>query len=244
MEGFDLYPAVDIRGGRCVRLMQGDYARETDYGDPVEMALHWRSQGAGWLHLVDLDGAREGTPVNVKTLSAIIEAVDIPVQIGGGLRTRRDLEMLLALGADRLIIGTVAVEDLAALRDLVRGFEARVAVGLDARDGLLRSRGWRETAPLELGQVLPALEETGISHIIHTDIGRDGTLDGYNVQGLRALAGMTNIPVIASGGVASLADIAGVMQLAQAGVDGAIIGRALYTGGIDLGEALRLVREA
>jgi phosphoribosylformimino-5-aminoimidazole carboxamide ribotide isomerase len=235
---FTIYPAIDIRGGHCVRLLQGDYARETIYGDPVAMAVEWRSLGASWLHVVDLDGALQGVPVNTAAIRGILEAIDIPIQVGGGIRERRDIEQLLDWGVSRVIIGTVAMEDLDALLLMVRGFEHRVAIGLDVLGGELRARGWREQSRLTLVDLLGFLEGMGIERAVYTDISRDGTLEGYDVAGLEKLARSTSLSLIASGGVGNIEDIRAISERASLGVEGVVVGRALYTGDITLPDAL------
>ncbi len=240
MPGFTLYPAIDIRGGRCVRLVQGDYARETDYGDPAEMAVRWSEAGAAWLHVVDLDGARDGRPANLPAIEAILAEVSIPVQVGGGLRRREDVEALLERGATRVVLGTAAVEEPRVLAQLVRGIGERVTVGVDLREGRPQVRGWREAGTLTLEQLLRALEEVGIRRIIHTEISRDGMLAGFDVAALRRVLELTDMSVIASGGVSSLEDVRAIKKLMPLGVEGAILGKALYTGALELGKALAL----
>jgi len=237
---FTLYPAIDIRGGLCVRLVQGDYARETVYGEPAAMAFRWEEEGASWLHVVDLDGARAGEPVNLKAVGDILAAVSIPVQMGGGLRSRENLEQVLGLGVARAILGTVAVENPGELRSMVTGIEERVAIGVDLRNGEPRVRGWEKPGGLTLRQLLPELEDSGIPRIIHTEIARDGMLRGYNVDALRRVAGATSMKVIAAGGVSSLADILAIKELIPLGVEGVILGKALYSEVLDLREALAL----
>ncbi len=243
MGGFTLYPAIDIRDGRCVRLVQGDYDRETIYGDPAGMAERWRSEGATWLHVVDLDGAREGRPVNLPVVKKIIAAVDIPIQLGGGLRRREDLETVLEMGVARAIVGTVAAEDPEALRRLVEGLRERIAVGVDLRAGVPQVRGWKAEGKLKLTDLLAALEAAGILRVIHTEIERDGMLGGYDVDALRAVASATRMAVIASGGVSAVSDILAIKKLMRLGVEGAILGKALYAGDLELAEALALQEE-
>ncbi len=240
MSTFTLYPAIDIRGGRCVRLVQGDYDRETVYGDPAAMAVRWQDAGAMWLHVVDLDGARDGRPVNLPAIKDILAAVMIPIQVGGGLRRRDDLEALLGLGVKRVILGTVAVEDLGALGQLVEGWWKHVAVGVDLRGGVPQVRGWKEPGRLTLESLLAGIENAGIERIIHTEIERDGMLAGYDIEALRLVASSTRMTVIASGGVSSTEDIAAIKELMPLGVEGAILGKALYTGDLELHEALEL----
>lgn len=240
MSTFMLYPAIDIRNGRCVRLVQGDYDRETVYGDPASMAARWQEAGAQWLHVVDLDGAREGRTVNLPAIREILAAVRIPIQVGGGVRLREDLEALLGLGVKRVILGTVAADDPGALAKLVEGWWKRIAVGVDLRGGVPQVRGWKKPGKLTLEDLLAAIEDAGIERIIHTEISRDGMLAGYDTEALRRVAASTRMTVIASGGVSSTEDIAAIKELMPLGVDGAILGKALYTGDLELREALKL----
>jgi phosphoribosylformimino-5-aminoimidazole carboxamide ribotide isomerase len=240
-----VYPAIDLRGGRCVRLREGDFARETVYGDdPVAVAERWVAEGASWLHVVDLDGARAGRPVQLPLVSAICRAVSIPVQVGGGLRDRTAVDLVLAAGVARAIVGTVAVNDPAECEAICRAHPGRIAVGLDARAGRLRTAGWLEAAEADVLQVAPRVAAMGAAAIIYTDIARDGTETGPDLDGTRAVARAAGIPVIASGGVGRLDDVRGVAALAGSGVAGVIVGRALYTGAIQLAAALAVAREA
>lgn len=235
---FTLYPAIDIRGGRCVRLVQGDYGRETVYGDPVAMAKRWVAEGATWLHIVDLDGAREGRPVNADVVTAIVRAVDVPVQVGGGIRTAEAARAYWDRGVRRVILGTAALEDRELVMRLLSERADGVAVGLDARDGIVAVRGWQEASgvrALDLGRQLAAL---GAQTLIFTDIARDGTLAGPNVSACVELARATGCAVIASGGVRHASDLEALAARAEDGVRGAIVGKALYTGALDLRAAL------
>ena len=234
-----VYPAIDLRGGRCVRLTQGDFARETVYGDdPVTMARRWEALGAPWLHVVDLDGARAGQPLQASLVAAICAAVRIPVQVGGGLRTAAAVELVLEAGAARAVLGTVAVRDPALCTALCRAFPGRVAVGIDARDGLVRVAGWFEGEAVEAPTLARAAAERGAACVIYTDIGRDGMQDGPDLEGTRAVARAAGIPVIASGGVGALEHLRAVAALEPDGVGGVIVGRALYSGAVTLGDAL------
>ena len=234
-----VYPAIDLRGGRCVRLTQGDFARETVYGDdPVGVARRWEALGARWIHGVDLDGARAGRPVQAPLVAAICAAVRIPVQVGGGMRDAAAIESALEDGVARVVLGTIAVREPARGAALCRAFPGRVAIGIDARDGMARVAGW-----LEGGRVAaPALAETaagwGAAAIVYTDIGRDGTQEGPDLEGTRAVARAAGIPVVASGGVGTLEHVRAVAALADDGVTGVIVGRALYSGAVDLRDAL------
>ncbi len=243
MAPFTLYPAIDVRAGRCVRLVQGDYDRETVYGEPGAMASRWEEEGASWLHVVDLDGARAGEPANLQAVREILSAVAIPIQLGGGLRRREDIEKILDMGVRRVILGTVPAEDPGGLRKLVQGLEEQVAVGVDLRNGVPQVRGWEKPGSLTLDRLLEELEHSGIRRIIHTEIERDGTLSGYDVEALRRVASATGMSVIASGGVSSIADIDAIKRLTELGVEGVVLGKALYSGGLDLREALALQEE-
>ncbi len=233
-----VYPAIDLRGGRCVRLFQGEFERETVYDDdPVAVARRWQAAGARWLHVVDLDGAREGHPVQSELVAAICRAVDIPVQVGGGLRDAAAVDAVLAAGAARVVVGTVAVQHPRLCRKLCRTHPGRVAIGLDARGGKLAVAGWTEGTKIEATAAAARAAKQGAAAIIYTDIGRDGTEHGPDVEGTRALASAAGVPVIASGGVGSLDHLRAAAALAEAGVAGVIVGRALYTGAVRLAEA-------
>ncbi len=240
-----VYPAIDLRAGRCVRLVQGAYDRETVYGDdPVAMARRWEAAGARWLHVVDLDGARAGRPVQADMVAAICAAVRIPVQVGGGLRDQSAVDTVLAAGAARAIVGTVAVREPELCRRLCRAHPGQIALGLDARDGHLRLAGWLEEAAASAAEFAARAADLGAAAVIYTDIGRDGTGDGPDLDGTRTVAAAAGVPVIASGGIGSLAHVRAVATLAAAGVQGVIIGRALYTGAVDLPAALAAAAEA
>jgi phosphoribosylformimino-5-aminoimidazole carboxamide ribotide isomerase len=236
-----LYPAIDIRGGRCVRLIEGDFARETAYdADPTDAARRWVDAGAEWLHVVDLDGAVEGTPVNRDAVKRIRAAVAVPMQLGGGLRTLTDLEDLFAAGIDRAILGTVALRDPELVISAVARWGDRIAVALDARDGKLATDGWLGQTEARAVEVAQKLATAKVRHFIFTDISRDGTLAGPNLESLGELVRAVEAGVIASGGISSLKDIEAA---AQSGASGAIIGRALYDGRIDLAEAITATRQ-
>ena len=232
-------PAIDLKGGRCVRLVQGDLARETVYGeDPVAMARRWQSEGAERLHLVDLDGAVAGKPAHLAVLRAVATALSIPVQFGGGVRTRDDARAVFDAGAERLILGTVALEAPALLAELARDFAGRVYVALDARDGRVATRGWTETSAVEATTAARECKTRGAAGLLFTDIARDGTGHGVNVAATVALAEAASLPVIASGGVASLGDVRALRAVAARGIEAVIIGRALYTGAVALRDAI------
>jgi phosphoribosylformimino-5-aminoimidazole carboxamide ribotide isomerase len=233
-----LYPAIDIRGGRCVRLVEGDFHRETTYdSDPSLAARRWVEAGAEWLHVVDLDGAVAGTPVNAEAVARIRASVDVPIQLGGGLRQVGDLENVFGAGVDRAILGTGALKNPELVTSAVARWGDRIAVALDARDGLLATDGWLGQSDARAVDVAQRLAENRVRHFIYTDIRRDGTLSGPNVPGLSELIENVDGDIIASGGIATLDDIKAV---AAAGAAGAIVGRALYDGRIDLIGAVAL----
>ena len=228
-------PAIDLRGGRCVRLFQGDFARETVYGDdPVAMARRWQEAGAPMLHVVDLDGAREGRRVQGATVAAIARALTIPTQTGGGLRRLEEIAAAFDAGVARVVLGTAALEDRPfLLAALARWGAERIALGLDARDGLVATRGWEETSATRAVDLARELAALGLRRVVYTDIGRDGTLSAPNYAALRELAGVGDLAIIASGGVARREQLAALAAIP--GVEGAIVGRALYTGDVALG---------
>ena len=238
----ELYPAIDLLDGRAVRLYQGDYARETVYNsDPVAQATAFAEAGAKWIHVVDLDAARTGAPRNREVIAAICEAVDVPIQTGGGVRSDAAADALFELGVARVVLGTAALED----PDLVRRLASRhaVAVGLDARGREVAVRGWEEGSGRDLLDVARGFADAGVEALIVTEIGRDGTLEGPDLDGLGEVLDATELPVIASGGVGSLDDVGALDSLRSAGrrLSGAIIGRALYEGAFTLSEALSIV---
>ncbi len=236
---FEVIPAIDLRAGRPVRLYQGDYARETVYGDdPVAVALAWAAAGAPRLHVVDLDGARAGAPAHLEALRAIAAAVSIPVEFGGGIRTRAAAEAALAAGAGRVIVGTAAVEDPALARELADALGERLVLGVDARDGLVATRGWRSGSAVVATDLVARAREWGVARIIYTDIARDGTLTEPNYAGLEQVIAAAGIPVIASGGVVRVAHL---RRLRALGAEGAIVGKALYDGALRLDDALAAV---
>ena len=235
----EVIPAVDIRGGKCVRLYQGDYARETVFSeDPVEAALKWQSQGARRLHLVDLDGAAAGEPRNLATVAAIVKAIAIPAELGGGIRTAETVEKVLALGVQRAIIGTAAVERPDLVAELCSRFGEGIVVGIDARDGMVATRGWLAATQTTIVDLALRMASLGAKRIIYTDIQRDGTLTQPNFEATARLVKSVSLAVIASGGVASVEHL---LRLGRLGVEGAIVGRALYTGDVRLAEALAAV---
>lgn len=231
-------PAIDLLGGRCVRLSQGDYNQETVYGDdPVAMALRWQNAGGRRLHVVDLDGAREGSPRNHDVIAAMAMTLAIPVQVGGGIRDAETVEKLLTLGVDRCILGTRAAQDQAWAQQMFRTFGDRLILGIDAKNGWVAVKGWLETTNLTAVDLALALKPYGATRIIYTDISRDGMLTGPNVEATATLAADTGMAVIASGGMSTLDDLRRLSE--HPGIEAAIIGRALYTGAIDLAEAVQ-----
>jgi phosphoribosylformimino-5-aminoimidazole carboxamide ribotide isomerase len=239
-----VYPAIDLRAGRCVRLMQGAFDRETVYGDdPVAVARRWEAEGAAWLHVVDLDGARAGKPVQQDIVRAICAAVRIPVQTGGGLRDGAAIEGALAAGAARVVLGTAALRDEPLARALCVRHPGRIAFGLDARAGRLRTVGWTEEAAVGAVEAAARLGAFGAAAIVYTDIERDGTERGPDLAGTAAVARAAGVPVIASGGVGSLAHLQALAALVPP-VAGVIVGRALYTGALALRDALATARTA
>ncbi len=240
-----LYPAIDLKNGQCVRLRLGDMAQATVFNDdPAAQASAFAAQGFTHLHVVDLDGAFAGRPMNARAVDAILAAVDLPVQLGGGIRDRATLEGWLDKGVARVIIGTAAVRDPAFVRDAARAHPGRVAVGIDARDGRVAVEGWAQASELSASELGRRFADAGVAALIYTDISRDGVLAGLNVEATLALAHAVPIPVIASGGLASLADVRRLLQPDCAVLDGAITGRALYDGRLDAAEALALIAEA
>jgi len=240
-----LFPAIDLKNGECVRLQQGDMARATVFNtDPTEQARAFEEQGFSHLHVVDLDGAFAGKPVNALAVEAMLKVIAMPVQLGGGIRDLATLEAWLAKGIDRVIIGTAAVRDPAFVKEAAKKHPNRVAVGLDARDGKVAVEGWAETSQVTALEIAKRFEDAGVAAIIFTDIARDGLLKGINWDATIALADEIEIPVIASGGLASIEDIRTLVTPRARKLAGAIAGRALYDGRVDPAEALALIRAA
>lgn len=239
-----LYPAIDIQGGRCVRLVQGRMEEATVYGeDPAAMARRWVAEGAEALHIVDLDGAREGQPQNGEAVLAIRRAVAVPLQVGGGLRSREAAAAYLDAGVERVVLGTRAAVDGEFLAEICTAHPGRVAVGIDARDGQVALKGWTELIPLEALELARRAEELGAAAVIYTDIARDGTLSGPNVEAVSSLARQVTLPVIASGGVATVEDLRRLKALEADGVEGVIVGKALYEETLTVAEALAALAE-
>lgn len=243
MAEFIIYPAIDIRGGKCVRLLQGDYNQETVYGDsPVEMAKQWEEQGASWIHLVDLDGAKQGAPANHEIILEIARTVNVPVQVGGGIRNMEHVQMYLDGGVARVILGTSAIQDRPFVEEALSQYGgAKVAIGIDARNGYVATHGWLETSEVKAEQLAEELAKKGAETFIYTDIARDGTLQGPNIAEIVGLARNAEVNVIASGGVSEMNDLRNLAQYAAEGVCGAIVGKALYTERIKLVDAVEEV---
>lgn len=238
----EVIPAIDLLEGRCVRLYQGDYSQSQVFSEnPVDIAKQWVDQGATRLHLVDLDGAKAGKVVNLKAIASIAEAVSVPIEIGGGLRDRTSVQQVFNLGVEWAILGTIAVEQPQLVQELCTEFPEKIIIGIDARNGLVATRGWLETSEVLATQLAVQMQELGAAAIIYTDIHRDGTLIGPNLAALRELAQEIYIPIIASGGVSSVSDLLSLLGLETQGVKGVIVGKALYTGDIYLTEAIKAV---
>lgn len=238
----EVIPAIDILDGKCVRLYQGDYQQSQVFNDdPLIVARDWFTQGATRLHLVDLDGAKEGKPVNLSTISRIVENLSVPVQVGGGLRDYASVKQLLDMGVKQVILGTIAVENPSLVSDLCQAFPDRIIVGIDARNGKVAVKGWLETSAVEAIDLAVDMAIRGAAAIVYTDIHRDGTLSGPNLNALRELAEKIDIPVIASGGISCLTDLLSLLSLEPVGVTGVIVGKALYTGNVSLKEAIRAI---
>lgn len=236
-----LLPAIDLKDGQCVRLYQGDYSQVTTYAsNPVEVAQRWQEAGARWLHVVDLDGAAAGQPVNSQRIARLCQETTLKIEVGGGLRTLEQIESLLALGVTRVILGTTALTNRDLLTRAIQRWGQRIVVGLDARNGFVAIRGWRETSNVKATELARELSAAGVCRLIYTDIATDGAMQGPNFTALQEMLSMlhqTNTTLIASGGISSLADL---QQLAKLPIEGIIIGKALYTGAIDLMEAVQM----
>lgn len=244
-----IFPAIDLKGGRCVRLLRGDLAAETVYGDdPVAMGRRWVAEGAEYLHVVDLDGAVRGEPVNAAAIEGLCKALPIPIEVGGGIRTVERAQALIDLGVDRVIFGSAALSHPDIVAEACAKMPGRIAVGIDARDGKVAVQGWTETSETTAAELAKKVEALGASRIIYTDISRDGTQEGVNVGATQSLADALKIPVTASGGVGSLAHIEALVDSQRRsqgrgpGIDSVIVGRAIYTGAVNLREAIDLAR--
>jgi len=239
-----IIPAIDLRAGKCVRLVEGKLDRETVYSDdPAAVARIWENSGAQWLHIVDLDGAFAGKPRNLETISSIISAVGIPVQVGGGIRDLDTVDRLLQMGVSRVILGTVAIQKPALVAEAVERFQDRIVVGIDARDGKVAIEGWGLTAEKDVQSLALEVSRVGVCRVIFTDISRDGTLKGPNIEAVKKLALSCKIKIIASGGVSTIKDIEALKKLEPHGVEGVIVGKALYAGTVDIFDALALAEE-
>ena len=239
-----IYPAIDIRGGRCVRLTEGKFDKETVFADdPSEMACKWAGLGAEWLHLVDLDGALAGEGKNLPAIEKILKSITSPVELGGGIRTMPQIEKLLELGVTRLILGSAAVKNPALVKEACKKFPGHIACGIDAKNGDVAIEGWGEGSGINYTELAKRMAAVGVDKIIFTDISRDGMLSGVNAEATGELARACGIEIIASGGVASLEDIRRLKPFEKDGVTGCIIGKAIYTGAVDLKKALALAKE-
>lgn len=235
-----IYPAIDIKDGKCVRLLRGSFDDVTVYGDdPAEMAKKWEAQGGEYIHVVDLDGAVKGHGVNAEAIRRICESVSVPVQTGGGIRTMEDIEAKLSCGISRVIIGTKAVSDPEFIKNAVEKYGSKIAIGIDAKDGKVAIEGWEKTTEYDAVEFAEKMTALGVKTIIYTDIATDGTLAGPNVEAMKEMASSVNADVIASGGIGNIEHI---KSLSETGVEGVIVGRALYTGGVDLAAAVEAAR--
>jgi len=237
----EIIPAIDLRNGKCVRLYQGDYGRETIFSDdPVSVALRWQSEGARRLHIVDLDGAARGEPGNLDTIEEIIAAIDIPVQVGGGIRSIETMEQLFATGVERAILGTVAVEKPELVKEACQKFRDRIIISIDAKDRMVATRGWLQESTVIASELAGKMIELGVMRFIYTDISRDGTLTSPNFEAIAEFLSLVIAPVIAAGGISSVDHLA---RLAELGLEGAIVGKAIYTGDVKLADAFKAVRK-
>jgi phosphoribosylformimino-5-aminoimidazole carboxamide ribotide isomerase len=245
MSEFIIYPAIDMRGGKCVRLIQGDYAKETVYGDsPYEMARVFADKGAKWIHMVDLDGAKAGKRVNDNHVLEVAEKLNVNVQIGGGIRTEEDVEYYLSNGVSRVILGSSAISNPDFVKKMLVKYGSKIAIGIDAKDGYVSTEGWIETSTVKAADLGVELAAAGAEVFIFTDIATDGMLSGPNIEAVREMAKATGKDVIASGGVSSLNDLVELAAFQKEGVAGAIVGKALYTNQFDLAQALEEVERA
>ncbi len=238
-----IFPAIDIRDGKCVRLTKGCFDQETIFADqPVDMAVRWANEGAEYLHLADLDGALAGKPVNMAAITEIIKAVKIPVQLGGGIRTLDNIAQCLDAGVQRVILGSIAVREPELVAAACREYGDRIVVGIDAKDGQAAVEGWGVTGGISAEELAKRMAAVGVARIIYTDISRDGMLSGVNVEATAALAKASGIPIIASGGVKDIADIQGIKDMETSGIEGVIVGKAIYLGSLNLRDALKLAQ--
>ena len=238
-----IYPAIDIRGGKCVRLLKGDFEKETTFSDaPEEMAKKWEAMGAEYLHLVDLDGALAGMSKNLDTVKKILTAVDIPCELGGGIRSMENIKEVLDTGVERVILGSVAVKNPALVKEACAKYGERIVVGIDAKDGMVAVDGWGVSSDVKVTELAKKMKAVGVKTIIYTDILRDGTLEGVNVEATARLAKESGVKIVASGGVRSEADIRALLPHEREGIEGVIVGKSIYMGTLDLAAALAISR--
>ena len=239
----EIIPAIDLLNGKCVRLNQGNYNEVTKFNsDPIKQAQIWESQGAKRLHLVDLDGAKTGEPINDLTIKEIRKSITIPIQLGGGIRSIDRAKELFNIGIDRIILGTIAIENQELVKILSKEYPKRIAVGIDAKEGMVATRGWLKKSEISSQDLAKQLNDLELAAVISTDIATDGTLEGPNIKALREIAEISSNPVIASGGIGSIADLISLADLEKEGIKGIIVGRALYDGSIDLKEAILILK--
>ncbi len=239
-----IFPAIDIRGGKCVRLLKGDFTQESVFSDkPEDMAKKWESQGAQYLHIVDLDGARAGKSMNLPVLQRILDAVSIPVELGGGIRTIQNIDTVLNMGVQRVILGSVAVQKPELVREACQKYGDRIVVGIDARDGVVAVDGWGVSGDIRVEVLAKKMGAAGIRTIIYTDISRDGTMSGVNLRATVALAQTSGISIVASGGVKSIEDIRILKQYEKDGIVGVIVGKSIYMGTLDLQKAIEIAAQ-
>ena len=238
-----IYPAIDIRGGKCVRLLKGDFEKETTFSDaPEEMAKKWEAIGAEYLHLVDLDGALAGMSKNLDTVKKILAAVHIPCELGGGIRSMENIKEVLDTGVERVILGSVAVKNPALVKEACAKYGERIVVGIDAKDGMVAVDGWGVSSDVKVTELAKKMKAVGVKTIIYTDISRDGTLEGVNVEATARLAKESGVKIVASGGVRSEADIRALLPHERDGIEGVIVGKSIYMGTLDLAAALAISR--
>ena len=238
-----IFPAIDIRGGKCVRLLKGDFNQETVFSDsPADMARKWQAQGAEYLHLVDLDGALAGSSQNLNAIEEILQAVDIPTELGGGIRSMEQIDQLLAMGITRVILGSVAVKNPDLVREACAKYGERIVVGIDAKDGIVAVEGWGKSGNIGVIELAQKMKEAGVKTIIYTDISRDGTLSGVNVEATVKLAQESGVKIVASGGVKSLEDIKALKKQESVGIEGVIAGKSIYMGTLDLTAAIKIAK--
>ncbi len=239
-----IFPAIDIRAGKCVRLVKGDFNQETVFSNnPAEMAMKWESMGAEYLHLVDLDGALAGKSRNLETIKDIIDHINIPVELGGGIRTMEDIRTVLDIGVSRVILGSVAVSNPRLVKEACREFGNKIVVGIDAKDGIVAVDGWGSSGNIDAISLAKEMKDAGVKTIIYTDISRDGTLSGVNIEETARLARESGVSIVASGGVKSIDDIRAVKAHEKDGIEGVILGKSIYTGSLDLREAIDFAAE-